>query len=367
VHFGRFRVTEIALNERALAKFDDGPRLEAAGPLADARVKAICWNGTSAGWLGFDTDRALCAAIERRGVAASSSVLSLADTFRCTGVERCGLATPYSDDIQGKILATFRKEGFDCVAERHLGISDNYSFSEVPPDRLTATVREVAEASPQAITIFCTNLRGAPLVENLERDRHSDLRHDRDRSLGSDANRRGRSARDPQLGAVISRGHSSRRIAGRIAASEMRDEARIGVVKHLRLTHDGALMIIEAAVAKAAAMVVPQCIAVVDDGGNLLAFVRIDGSKFLSVDSSIRKAITAVSGRAPTGNEQAEVAIKLAIATSGRYINLKGELPIVLDREVIGAIGVDSGTGNQDVEVATAGIAAIAAAVGTLG
>jgi maleate isomerase len=82
VHFGRFRVTEIALNERALAKFDDGPRLEAAGPLADARVKAICWNGTSAGWLGFDTDRALCAAIERRGVAASSSVLSLADTFR---------------------------------------------------------------------------------------------------------------------------------------------------------------------------------------------------------------------------------------------------------------------------------------------
>jgi maleate isomerase len=193
VHFSRFRVTEIALNERALAQFDDGPRPEEAGLLADARVKAICWNGTSAGWLGFETDRALCAAIERRtGVAAS-----------CTEVERYGLVTPYSDDIQAKILATFRKEGFDCVAERHLGISDNYSFSEVPPDRLTATVREVAEASPQAITIFCTNLRGAPLVENLESDRHSDLRHDRDRSLGSEANRRGRSARDPQLGRLF--------------------------------------------------------------------------------------------------------------------------------------------------------------------
>jgi glc operon protein GlcG len=81
-------------------------------------------------------------------------------------------------------------------------------------------------------------------------------------------------------------------------------------------------------------MGVPQCIAVVDDGGNLLAFVRIDGSRFLSVDSSIRKA--------------------------------KGGLPIVLDREVIGAI-IGSGTGDQDVEVATAGIAAIAGAVGTLG
>jgi maleate isomerase len=94
MHFGRFRVTKIALNELASAQFDDGPRLEAAGLLADARVKAICWNGASAGWLGFDTDRALCAGIERRtGVAASSSVSSLADTFRRTGVERYGLAT----------------------------------------------------------------------------------------------------------------------------------------------------------------------------------------------------------------------------------------------------------------------------------
>jgi uncharacterized protein GlcG (DUF336 family) len=95
--------------------------------------------------------------------------------------------------------------------------------------------------------------------------------------------------------------------------------------------------------------------------------VRIDGSKFLSVDSSIRKAITAVSGRRRRANVQAEVAIKLAIATSGRYINLKRGLPIVLDRGVIGAIGVGSGTGDQDVEVATAGIAAIAGAVGMLG
>lgn len=172
VHFGRFRVTEIALNERALAQFDDGPRLEAAGLLADARVKAICWNGTSAGWLGFDTDRALCAAIERRtGVAASSSVLSLADTFRCTEVERYGLVTPYSDDIQAKILATFRKEGFDRVAERHLGISDNYSLSEVPPDRLTATVREVAEASPpkrsRSSAPICEALRSSRILREI--------------------------------------------------------------------------------------------------------------------------------------------------------------------------------------------------------
>jgi maleate isomerase len=171
VHFSRFPVTEISLNARALAQFDHGPRLEAATLLADARVKAICWSGTSAGWLGFDADRALCAEIAgRTGIAASSSVLSLADIFRRTGVVRYGLVTPYVDEIQARILATFRDEGFDCAAERHLGITDNFAFSEVTADQLVGMVREVAAAGPQAITIFCTNLRGAPLVENLERE-----------------------------------------------------------------------------------------------------------------------------------------------------------------------------------------------------
>jgi maleate isomerase len=171
MHFGRFRVTEISLGARALAQFDDEKMLQAAALLGDARVKTICWNGTSAGWLGFDADRALCAAIERHtGIAACSSVLSLAEIFRRTGVERFGLVTPYVDEVQARIIATFRAEGFECIAERHLGISDNFSFSEIPAARLTTMVREVAAAKPRAITIFCTNLRGAPLVEGLERD-----------------------------------------------------------------------------------------------------------------------------------------------------------------------------------------------------
>ena len=170
-HFSRFRVTEIALNEQALAQFDDGPRLEAATLLADAQVDVICWNGTSAGWLGFDSDRALCSAIARRtGILANSSVLSLADIFRRAGIERFGLVTPYVDEIQARIVANFRNEGFDCVAERHLGLSDNHAFSDVPPAKLASLTSEVAAAKPQAITIFCTNLRGAPLVETLERE-----------------------------------------------------------------------------------------------------------------------------------------------------------------------------------------------------
>lgn len=170
-HFARFRVTEIALSHRALAQFDNSPRLAAAELLADARVKCICWSGTSAGWLGLETDFALCAAIERRtGIAASSSVLSLVDAFRWSGVKSYGLVTPYTHDVQDRIIATFRNEGFDCVAERHCGLSDNFSFSLVPTDRLTAMVREVAQAAPEAIAILCTNLRGATLAETLEKE-----------------------------------------------------------------------------------------------------------------------------------------------------------------------------------------------------
>ena len=131
-HFGRFRVTEISLGEAALGQFEYGPMLDAASLLADARVRVICWNGTSASWLGLGKDRDLCAAItDRTGVAATSSVLALAEIFRLTGVERFGLVTPYLDEIQERIVPNFRAEGFDCVAERHLNDKGNFSFSEV--------------------------------------------------------------------------------------------------------------------------------------------------------------------------------------------------------------------------------------------
>src|SRR5689334_20703558 len=61
VHFSRFRVTEISLSEAAIGQFEYAPMLEAASLLADARVQTICWNGTSASWLGLDKDRDLCA------------------------------------------------------------------------------------------------------------------------------------------------------------------------------------------------------------------------------------------------------------------------------------------------------------------
>ena len=168
-HFGRFRVTEIALSDQALGQFNDSEILRAAELLAHAKVQVIGWNGTSSGWLGFEADERLCQRItSATGISACTSVLALNEIFQRTGVKRFGLVTPYRDDVQAAIVKNYAASGFECVAERHLRKQDNFSFSAVGADEIRRMVREVAQEKPQAITIFCTNLRGAPLVAELE-------------------------------------------------------------------------------------------------------------------------------------------------------------------------------------------------------
>lgn len=127
----------------------------------------------------------------------------------------------------------------------------------------------------------------------------------------------------------------------------------------MKLTHEAALKLLDAAVAHATSMGQPQCISVVDEGCNLLAFVRMDGARVLAVESSRRKAETAAATGKPSGTMHDDIEIKLAIATDGHMTNLKGGMPIIVDGHVVGGIGVGSGTGDQDREVAIAAIAAV--------
>jgi maleate isomerase len=168
-HYARFRVTEIALSPSSVAQFDDEQILAAADLLADAKVDAIAWSGTSAAWLGFARDVALCERIlKSTGRPAGTAVLALNEALAASGVKRLGLVTPYRDDVQAKIIANYDAAGIAVVSERHLGISDNYAFAEEPPDRIEALIREVAADRPEAIAVLCTNMRGAPLVSELE-------------------------------------------------------------------------------------------------------------------------------------------------------------------------------------------------------
>lgn len=129
------------------------------------------------------------------------------------------------------------------------------------------------------------------------------------------------------------------------------------------LTAQGAKVLLQAAIAKAEAMGVPQCVAIVDRGGNLIVFERMEGAKLHSQFPAIQKAYTAVSAKASTGHLPTELAVGIALATGNRFATIAGGLPIEIDGEVVGGIGVGSGTDEEDIEVAEAAIEDLKAAI----
>jgi len=170
VHASRFRVTEIALSESAKAQFDHSEILRAAELLAHAKVDVIAWNGTSASWLGFDRDERLCERItEATGIRACTTVLAYRDLFRQLPAARIGLVSPYTADVQDRIMAVWGSQGLNCVAERHLSLADNFSFAEVPEAEVARMIEDVVREGADAAVVLCTNMRGAAVAGPLER------------------------------------------------------------------------------------------------------------------------------------------------------------------------------------------------------
>jgi uncharacterized protein GlcG (DUF336 family) len=135
-------------------------------------------------------------------------------------------------------------------------------------------------------------------------------------------------------------------------------------VKRLDLADAGVLL--AGARAKAAEIGVPMCIAITDEGGNLVAFERMDGGKVTSITIAIDKAFTAAGAKKATHeygelSQPGKPAYGIAAAIGGRLIVVGGGLPVVVEGDVVGGIGVSSGTPMQDREVAEAGIAAFLA------
>ena len=135
---------------------------------------------------------------------------------------------------------------------------------------------------------------------------------------------------------------------------------------NLRLTLEGARAILAAAEQKACEINVPQNIAIVDDGGHLLAFARMDGAKLSSVEVAITKARAAALRRAATGPSPSPgepsilLSLGLPLATDGKLTCIRGGLPLVVEGQCVGGIGVSAGTEDEDVRVAQAGVDALA-------
>jgi maleate isomerase len=169
VHGSRLRVLRIGLDDEASAQFDPGSVRATAELLADAGVEVVVWGGTSGSWLGLEHDQGVVAALEdATSVPATTTTVATLDACRAYGVERVALLTPYTADVGDRIAEQLPSQGVAVVSSRHLGISDNRAFAEVSPDELRRAAAEACGDGAQALLIQCTNLRGGPLVADLE-------------------------------------------------------------------------------------------------------------------------------------------------------------------------------------------------------
>ncbi|CAM3297861.1 Uncharacterized conserved protein GlcG, DUF336 family [Paracoccus aminovorans] len=128
-----------------------------------------------------------------------------------------------------------------------------------------------------------------------------------------------------------------------------------------RLDQQDARRLIEGAEAHSRSIGVPMCIAITDESGHLLAFSRMDGGKITSTTIAIDKAFTAAAARKPTheygtASQPGAPAWGISSAIGGRLMVVGGGLPVEHDGQVIGGIGVSSGSPAQDQSVAQAGI-----------
>ncbi|WP_299283422.1 heme-binding protein [uncultured Tateyamaria sp.] len=129
------------------------------------------------------------------------------------------------------------------------------------------------------------------------------------------------------------------------------------------LTHAAVMAMLEAAIAAAEQTGQPQCIVIVDASGEVQGEIRMTGAKYLSRKSAATKARTAASIGAPTTTIPEAVRPHIAAATQNGVTGLPGGLPIYVGGDLVGAIGVGSGSGDQDIAVGQAALAAISATV----
>ncbi len=129
------------------------------------------------------------------------------------------------------------------------------------------------------------------------------------------------------------------------------------------ISYEAAAAMVAAAVAKASELGCLQNVAVIDAGGNLKAFGRMDGALLLGTEGCQRKAFTSLFG---VGTQALYAAIKddpslvHGLSHFSNATMVGGGLPIVIDGEVVGGIGVGGGSVEEDVACAQAGLDALA-------
>ena len=116
--------------------------------------------------------------------------------------------------------------------------------------------------------------------------------------------------------------------------------------------------LIDRAVEAAAARNFRMAVAVVEPSGELVAFVRMDDTQYVSIRVAQEKAYTAARNRLPTSTiEERALAGRTVTLGNRDVIPISGGLPIVVDGKIVGAIGVSGASAAEDNEIALAALA----------
>ena len=141
------------------------------------------------------------------------------------------------------------------------------------------------------------------------------------------------------------------------------------VAESKRLTYQGAKTIMASAIAMANQAGIAISCAIVDAGGHIILLERMDGGRFHTVHSCTTKAVCAASNRRPTTAQGAvgqdldvSHAIGLALAAGPeRWTAMEGGVPVLIDGQCIGGVGVSGGDWATDVRIAKAAVESIGA------
>ena len=129
-----------------------------------------------------------------------------------------------------------------------------------------------------------------------------------------------------------------------------------------RLSLADARVLIEGATERSLAMGIPMCMAVCDEAGHLIHFERMDGGKISSISIAVDKAFTGAVARKGTHVynqlcQPGQPTFGIHITNGGHFSVIGGGLPITVNGDVVGGVGISSGTAIEDLEVAEAALA----------
>ncbi|GAA3407444.1 heme-binding protein [Paenibacillus hodogayensis] len=129
----------------------------------------------------------------------------------------------------------------------------------------------------------------------------------------------------------------------------------------MRITLEVAKALLEAAEKKARELGLAEDIAIVDEGGNLIAFHRMDHARLAGIDIAQNKAWTSVALKMPTANlaqaaQPGGPSYGINTTNQGRIVILGGGIPLMKDGMVYGGIGASGATSAQDIEVVNAAV-----------